>query len=61
MRDRAWFFLAKIRYQRGYLPEAENALAAGRGQPARAGWRRSGLLQANLLMAHGDYAAAAEI
>ncbi|MEO5882305.1 MAG: hypothetical protein ABIQ06_07800, partial [Caldimonas sp.] len=27
VRDRAWFFLAKIRYQRGYLPEAENALA----------------------------------
>src|SRR5665213_879452 len=25
--DRAWFYLAKIRYQRGYLPEAEEAIA----------------------------------
>jgi hypothetical protein len=27
VRDRAWFYLAKIRYQRGYLDEAENALS----------------------------------
>ncbi len=27
LHDRAWFFLAKIWYQRGYLPEAEGALA----------------------------------
>src|SRR5690606_20259637 len=27
LHDRAWFFLAKIWYQRGYLPEAEAALA----------------------------------
>lgn len=26
IRDRAWFFMAKIRYQRGYYPEAELAL-----------------------------------
>ncbi len=60
VRDRAWFFLAKIRYQRGYLPEAERRPRAGRGQPARAACRKSAiLLQANLLMAHGDYAGAA--
>lgn len=27
IRDRTWFFLAKIRYQRGYMREAERALA----------------------------------
>ena len=27
LHDRAWYFLAKIWYQRGYLPEAEGALA----------------------------------
>ena len=27
VRDRAWFYLAKIRYQRGYLAEAEEAIA----------------------------------
>lgn len=28
VRNRAWFYLAKIRYQRGYLAEAEQALAS---------------------------------
>ncbi len=27
VRDRAWFYLAKIRYQRGYVAEAEDAIA----------------------------------
>jgi len=27
VRDRAWFYLAKIRYQRGYVVEAEDAIA----------------------------------
>ena len=27
VRDRAWFYLAKIRYQRGFLAEAEEAIA----------------------------------
>jgi hypothetical protein len=31
VRDRAWFYLAKIRYQRGYLSEAEYAIARVRG------------------------------
>ncbi|HJX58876.1 MAG TPA: hypothetical protein VJ325_09160, partial [Thiobacillus sp.] len=31
VRNRAWFYLAKIRYQRGYLAEAEQALASIEG------------------------------
>ncbi|MGZ5203507.1 MAG: tetratricopeptide repeat protein [Caldimonas sp.] len=61
VRDRAWFFLAQIRYQRGYLPEAENALAqVESGLPPQLEEERI-LLQANLLMAHGDYSAAADV
>ena len=41
VRDRAWFYLAKIRYQRGYLAEAEEALAQGREQAAAASSRKS--------------------
>jgi hypothetical protein len=61
VRDRAWFFLAKIRYQRGYLPEAENALAQVEGNLPEGLQEERILLQANLLMAHGDYTAAADI
>jgi len=31
VRDRAWFYLAKIRYQRGYFSEAEDAIARVHG------------------------------
>src|SRR5258708_16552665 len=31
VRDRAWFYLAKIRYQRGYAAEAEDAIGRVRG------------------------------
>jgi len=31
VRDRAWFYLAKIRYQRGYFAQAEDAIARVRG------------------------------
>ncbi len=31
VRDRAWFYLAKIRYQRGYFAEAEDAIARVHG------------------------------
>ena len=57
-RDRAWFYLAKIRYQRGYLPEAETALNhIGDALPDNLKEER-GLLQANLLMARANYAGA---
>ena len=59
VRDRAWFFLAKIRYQRGVLPEAEEALThIGNNLPPALEEER-GLLQANLLMARGEYGGAA--
>ena len=61
VRDRAWFFLAKIRYQRGYLPEAENALAQVENNLPTALEEERILLQANLLMSHGDYNAAADV
>ena len=58
-RDRAWFYLAKIRYQRSYLPEAGNALARIGTSLAPELQEERGLLQAQLQMAHGDFAAAA--
>ena len=58
MRDRAWFYLAKIRYQRGYLPEAEESLAKiERKLPPQLEEER-GLLLAQLLMLRSDYAGA---
>ncbi len=61
IRDRAWFFLAKIRYQRGYPVEAEDAVARILGTlPGELEDERK-LLQANLLMARKDYRQAAEV
>ena len=58
VRDRAWYYLAKIRYQRGFLPEAEQAVdQVGKSLPPDLEEER-GLLKANLLMARGDYASA---
>ena len=58
VRDRAWFYLAKIRYQRGFLPEAEQAVdQVEKNLPPELEEER-GLLKANLLMARGDYASA---
>lgn len=58
VRDRAWFYLAKIRYQRGFLPEAEQAVdQVEKNLPPDLEEER-GLLKANLLMARGDYASA---
>jgi hypothetical protein len=58
-RDRAWYFLAKIRYQRGYLAEAQDALAhIGNALPPALQEDRV-LVQAHVQMARGDYAAAA--
>jgi hypothetical protein len=61
IRDRAWFYLAKIRYQRGYLAEAGEAIS--RIQDALPGEleEERQLLQAQLLMEGNDYRQAAEV
>ena len=59
VRDRAWFYLAKIRYQRGYLPEAEEALAKVEHKLPPELEEERGLLLAQLLMLRSDYAGAA--
>jgi hypothetical protein len=61
VRDRAWFYLAKIRYQRGFVAEAEAAIGRIENRlPADLEEERV-LLQANLLMARADYAAAVAV
>lgn len=60
IRDRAWFYLAKIRYQRGYPVEAQDALARILGiLPGELEDERQ-LLHANLLMERKEYRQAAE-
>ena len=61
VRDRAWYFLAKIRYQRGYLAEAEEAVARIENNLPPNLEEERGLLQANLLMARSDYTGAAAV
>jgi hypothetical protein len=59
VRDRAWYYLAKIRYQRDLPGQAEEALShVGDSLPPELEEDRA-LLQANLLMARHDYADAA--
>ena len=60
VRDRAWFYLAKIRYQRGCMPQAEEALARIGDRLPPALEEERGLLHAQLLMARADYAARRE-
>jgi hypothetical protein len=61
VRDRAWFYLAKIRYQRGFLPEAEDALSRIENDLPAALEEERGLLWANVLMARGDFAGAGRV
>ena len=61
VRDRAWFYLAKIRYQRGYLNEAVEAVSRIRDSlPGELEEERQ-LLQAQLLMEGQEYRAAAQV
>src|ERR1700712_1771343 len=61
VRDRAWYFLAKIRYQRGYIDGAGEALAHVENNLPPELQEDKSLLQANLLMAHDDYAGASKV
>ena len=61
VRDRAWYFLAKIRYQRGLMPEASQALAHIEHRLPEPLEDDRRLLQANVLMAIGDNAAASKV
>lgn len=59
VRDRAWYFLAKIRYQRGFHADAADALSRiEKNLPPELEEDRV-LVKANVLMALGDYAGAA--
>jgi hypothetical protein len=61
VRDRAWFYLAKIRYQRGYLAESEEALARIGGKlPGDLEDERQ-ILHATLLMNRQQYQQAADL
>ena len=60
-RDRAWFYLAKIRYQRGYLGEAEEALAKVEKKLPAQLEEEKGLLMGQLLMLRNDNAGAAAV
>ena len=55
LHDRAWFFLAKIWHQRGYLPEAEGALSRiGEALPEELEPQRQ-MLHAQVLMDQGRF------
>ncbi len=61
VRDRAWFFLAKIRYQRGFYAEADDALGRiEKNLPPELEEERV-LLKAHVAMARGDYATAVTV
>ncbi|MCW7538584.1 hypothetical protein OOT46_12100 [Aquabacterium sp. A7-Y] len=59
VRDRAWFYLAKIRYQRGFVVEAQAALDRVETHLPPELDEERGLLKAYLAMARADYAGAA--
>ena len=55
VRDRTWFFLAKIWQQRGYLDKAEMALAQLSGELPDDMLREARMLQAQILIQSGRY------
>jgi hypothetical protein len=61
VRDRAWFFLAKVRHQRGLLAEAEDSLSRITNPLPGTLEEDRQLLAAQLLMARQDFAGAAAV
>jgi tetratricopeptide (TPR) repeat protein len=61
VRDRAWYYLAKIRYQRGFIDQADDAMARIENNLPPEMQEERVLLQAQLLMAREDYAGAAKV
>ncbi len=55
VRDRTWFFLAKIWYQRGYLDKSQEALSFVSGELPDNLQREALMLQAQILIDAGDY------
>ena len=55
IRDRTWFFLAKIWLQRGYLEQSQQALDRIEGELPKNLQREALMLQAQILIDAGDY------
>ena len=55
IRDRTWFFLAKIWQQRGYMAESQNALDNIQGELPKGMESERHMMQAQLLIERGDY------
>ena len=58
IRDRTWFFLAKIWYQRGYLDKSREALSYIAGELPKNLQREALMLDAQILIDAGEYDAA---
>ena len=58
IRDRTWFFLAKIWYQRGYLEKSQQALAEIQSELPESLQREALMLEAQILIDSGSYDAA---
>jgi tetratricopeptide (TPR) repeat protein len=54
-RDRTWFFLAKIWYQRGYLDKSQQALDFIEGELPRNLQREARMMQAQILIESGEF------
>jgi Tetratricopeptide repeat len=55
VRNRAWFYLAKLWYQRGYLSDAQNALQSIQGQLSQGLDAERHMLLAQVLLNQGRY------